>query len=402
MLTGKHFWQINEALKNDELDENVLPTCTNILQDRGFAVGYTGKAFEETFLFKWKKKKHPLGKEYNEDIPRDDSCMLGKNYAQQFKSFFDKKGYPFFFWIGVESNPPLKNAEILPDTLPLLPDSYIPPYYPCTEDVRKQISAYYRELEALDEQLGEIFEYLIEKEQIDKTFVIITADNGMPFPRGRYSLYDIGTRVPLIIYCPDVIRGRRVVSDIIDMRNISQTIIDAADLRDYPEIGGESIIPLLTDRVIGRVERKNNVAYLGSETSVIDDPEEIVYPSRSIRTDLFLYIWNLMPEKWPSGNQNNPVDLNEKDEAYSIISRSVLDTLKNGNLPYKLCFAKRPEEELYQNYVDPDQMNNLAHQNAYAEIKNNLRKQLIQYLVQNGDSFIIEFQNNAKNKLTQN
>ena len=33
----------------------------------------------------------------------------------------------------------------------------------------------------------------------EETILIITSDHGMPWPRGKGSLYDMGTRVPLIV-----------------------------------------------------------------------------------------------------------------------------------------------------------------------------------------------------------
>ena len=36
--------------------------------------------------------------------------------------------------------------------------------------------------------------------ELDNTIIIITSDNGMPFPRAKANLYDFGTRMPLAIY----------------------------------------------------------------------------------------------------------------------------------------------------------------------------------------------------------
>ena len=35
---------------------------------------------------------------------------------------------------------------------------------------------------------------------LKNTIVIITGDNGMPFPRAKANVYDLGARVPLIVW----------------------------------------------------------------------------------------------------------------------------------------------------------------------------------------------------------
>jgi uncharacterized sulfatase len=48
-------------------------------------------------------------------------------------------------------------------------------------------------------------------------------------------------------------------------------------------------------------------------------------------------------------------------------------------LLFDLCFGKRPAEELYDVINDPDQVNNLAGDEALAQVKNKLRQKLKQY-----------------------
>ena len=35
--------------------------------------------------------------------------------------------------------------------------------------------------------------------ELDDTMIVVTGDNGWPFPRGKASIYDSGTHVPLAI-----------------------------------------------------------------------------------------------------------------------------------------------------------------------------------------------------------
>jgi hypothetical protein len=67
-----------------------------------------------------------------------------------------------------------------------------------------------------------------------------------------------------------------------------------------------------------------------------------------------------------------------------------LHILKNrdeegGKELFRLAFAKRPAEELYELASDPYQMNNLAGSAAFEEIRKMLSDQLTGHLRQNGD-----------------
>jgi hypothetical protein len=52
---------------------------------------------------------------------------------------------------------------------------------------------------------------------------------------------------------------------------------------------------------------------------------------------------------------------------------------------YALSFAKRPAEELYDMRADPDQLDNLADEAYYAEVKRRLAARLRQYLEETDD-----------------
>ena len=102
-------------------------------------------------------------------------------------------------------------------------------------------------------------------------------------------------------------------------------------------------------------------------------------PCRAVRTDTFLYVRNLMPERWPAGDppchwavgpygdlDNTPIKqliLEEKDRV-------------EFQPFFQLGFAKRPAEELYDLQLDPHQLVNVADQAKYKDIKNELSGRL--------------------------
>ena len=80
--------------------------------------------------------------------------------------------------------------------------------------MRNDLLDYYFEVQRFDRDLGRIIEALERAGELENTIVIVTSDNGMPFPRAKANVYDGGARVPLVIRWPGVSRaghGHRLV-----------------------------------------------------------------------------------------------------------------------------------------------------------------------------------------------
>jgi hypothetical protein len=116
------------------------------------------------------------------------------------------------------------------------------------------------------------------------------------------------------------------------------------------------------------------------------------YPCRAIRVHGYLYIRNFKPDRWPAGTPNHEKAairgawLGDCDNGptKTYITRNK-DTDAKHKRFWDLCFAKRPEEELYDCKKDPEQLNNVAGEAAYAEIKKKLAAKLMENLKLTGD-----------------
>ena len=58
----------------------------------------------------------------------------------------------------------------------------------------------------------------------------MTGDHGMPFPRCKGNLYDMGTRVPLAIGWGKNIKPNRVIKDFVSFTDFAPTFLDVAGL----------------------------------------------------------------------------------------------------------------------------------------------------------------------------
>src|SRR5262249_56675450 len=88
------------------------------------------------------------------------------------------------------------------------------------------------------------------------------------------------------------------------------------------------------------------------------------YPCRAVRTDKYLYIRNLRPDRWPAGD---PVLVHSVGPFGDVDPSPTKDLIlthrdERAFAPYfQAAFAKRPAEELYDLGHDPFQLQNVAH-----------------------------------------
>ena len=118
-------------------------------------------------------------------------------------------------------------------------------------------------------------------------------------------------------------------------------------------------------------------------------PSMIGYPARALRTDKWLLILNLEPERWPQGvpeGSTHPIN-NFSDCDNSPTKTYLIDHKDDPELSkyYNLSFSKRPAVELYDIDADKYQIKNEAENPKYSHTVRKLRKQLIEYLESTSD-----------------
>ncbi len=97
---------------------------------------------------------------------------------------------------------------------------------------------------------------------------LISGDNGMPFPRCKSNLYDLGTKIPLAVRWPAAVKGGRVVEDFISLSDLAPTFLEAAGLKSTTEMTARSFLNVLTSGKSGRVDRKRDHVLTGKERHV--------------------------------------------------------------------------------------------------------------------------------------
>jgi len=392
ICTGQNIWRLEQGGDLWSTLPKKFITYQEILESNGYAIGFTGKGWGPGYNEPGGRSQNPAGPAYNRIETNDELSPSRKRvyYPANFIDFYNKKekGQPFCFWFGsrdphrgYEEGSGIKAGKQLSNVK-------VPSFLPDCPEVRSDLLDYYCEIERFDSDLGVIVDFLEEKGELDNTIIVVTGDNGMPFPRGKCTLYDYGVREPLAIRWPQKVRGGRVIDDFVSFIDFAPTFLEAVGLTPPSEMTGKSFYNLLTSEKSGKIDTSRTKVFCAMERHTWCRLDNMGYPMRSIRTYDYLYIRNYEPDRWPSGDPERWWWRETFDEIdpgptkhYMMENR---DSKSVSHL-FKLAFNKRPSEELYDLKNDPDQMNNVADQPQYETIKQKLRDELVQYLKETND-----------------
>jgi uncharacterized sulfatase len=373
LLTGQDFWRLEDGANLWSRWPNKFAVYPDLLAKAGYHVGLKGKGWGPGD-FKFGGREHnPAGPAYSD-------------FAAFLKSV--PPGKPFCFWFGSQDphRPYERGAGVKSGHR--IEDVQVPPFLPDTPAVRSDILDYIFEIERFDRGVGAMLKLLEHAGQLDNTLVVVTSDNGFPFPRGKATCYDAGTRMPLAVRWPARVTGGRVVEDFVSLTDLAPTFLEAAGITPLPEMTGHSLVTLLTSGKSGQVEPARDKIFFGRERHANVRAGNLGYPIRAIRTAEFLYLRNFEPDRWPAGD---PPLYGDVDEHLSIDgSPSKQAVVEHGEKPdvkqlFELGFGKRPAEELYDLNKDPWQTTNVAADPRYSERKAKLRTELDRYLAETKD-----------------
>jgi len=372
LLTGRNSWQLEEACCHFGVFPAKWPVYPDLLEQTGYAVGYTGKGWGPG---DWKTggfKRNPAGVEFNKQRlkpPRRGISSI--DYAENFAAFLKqrKPGQPFCFWYG--SLEPHREYD---DGAGIragkkTSDVKLPGYYPDPNLIRSDFLDYATEVEWFDTHLGRILAQLEAAGELDNTLILVTSDHGMPFPRVKGQIYEQGFHLPLAIRWGKQTKAGRVVDDFINVRDFCPTFLELAGVTVPDSVSGHAFVDVLKSEKSGWIDESRNRMLVGKERHDLGRPQDVGYPVRGLRTPEFLYVRNFKPDRWPVGNPETGYPNCDNSPTKTLILSSFDDH-------YRLCFGMRPDEELYRIVDDPDCMHNLADQDDLAKTKRALADEM--------------------------
>ncbi len=367
ILTGQAIWRLKEGGDLWSTLPKEFPVYPDLLEQAGYHVGLTGKGWGPGDFKAGGRTRNPAGNAYD-------------NFDEFFRGV--PSGKPFCFWYGSrDPHRPYREGQGVAAGLKLK-DVAVPPWLPDTPEVRSDILDYLFAIQRFDADVARILAGLEKAGQIENTLVVVTSDNGMPFPRAKTNLYDSGTRMPLAISWPARVPAGRVVDDFVSLADIAPTFLEAAGLPPAPQMTGRSLMRVLDSKRAGRVDSARDRVFTARERHTQMRQGNVGYPMRALRTYDYLYIRNFAPDRWPSGDPPHYGDIDNGPSKEFVIG--------NRNSPefarfYELSCAKRPPEELYDLKKDPRQFTNVAAEASYAATRKKMREQLESHLKATGD-----------------
>jgi arylsulfatase A-like enzyme len=369
ILTGQYPHRLEQGANLWGFLPNEFTVYPELLEKAGYVIGLRGKGWGPGNAQAGGWKRNPAGPPF-----KNFEGFLGTVPA----------GRPFCFWFG-SSDPHRPYDKGTGAASGMKPEAVVvPPYFPDTPEVRSDILDYFFEVQRFDRDVGEIVRTLEVAGLLDKTLLVVTSDNGMPFPRCKTSLHDSGTRMPLAIRWPGRAKAGRVLDDLVHLSDLAPTFLEAAGLKPLPEMTGQSLVPLLE----GRRQAGREQVFLERERHANVRQGDLGYPVRAIRTREFLYARNLRPDRWPAGDPQMWKAVGDFGDCDGSPTKELtLAHRQDAGMAraFELGFAKRPAEELYDLAQDPHQTNNLASQPQYAEARKRLRAQLDRWMKDSRD-----------------
>ena len=370
ILTGQTPHRLEDAANLWSLLPAKYDVYPDLLEDAGYVVGYMRKGWGPGTIEEAGRSRNPAGPQF-------------KSFAEFHQTVGDDK--PFCFWFGSQDPHRTYAPRSGVASGMKIEDVEVPPYLHDSPTVRSDMCDYYWEVQRFDREVGEILNALEASGKLDNTLVVITSDNGMPFPRAKANLYDAGTRMPLAIRWPRSIAepGRRY-DGFVSFVDLAPTFLVAAGLKATADMHGKP----LQDVFKGCEPGDRPMVFFERERHGNVREGNLSYPARGVRTKDFLYIKNFRPDRWPAGDpeMHDPAR-NFGDIDDSPTKRELLDRRDDPAIKplFNLACAERPAEELYDLKHDPHQLTNLAGDEQYARIKRELFEELWRWMVKTGD-----------------
>ena len=385
ILTSRNPWQLKAAANHWCYFPTEFKTYAEALEESGYFVGRTLKGWAPGVAKDASGKPRQMaGKPFNKRTLTPPTKGISSNdYAANFEDFLDAspKGQPWCFWYGcVEphrdyeyGSGAAKGGKKTSDV------PRVPGYWPDNETVRNDLLDYAFEVEHFDTHLGRMLETLEKRGLLDNTLVVVTGDNGMPFPHDKGQTYYDSNHLPLAVMWKGALKAPgRTVDDYVSFIDLAPTFVEAAGI-PWQKTGmapaqGRSLTDILFAAQGGRVIPARDHVILGRERNDIGRPHDEGYPVRGIVKDDTLYLHNFEPSRWPACNP---------ETGYLDVDGSPTKTevLKSRGDPaskkyWDACFGKRGAEEFYDLKSDPDCLNNLAGKKDVSALKKQLFDEL--------------------------
>ena len=258
-------------------------------------------------------------------------------------------------------------ARHCPDDVPL------PIFFPDTPEMRDIMAHHYDLISAMDAFFGKVISDLEEDGLADDTIVFFFSDHGGGYPRHKRFLYESGLLVPLMVHVPDKYKDlsyddMATVSDrLVGFVDMAATVLTLAGIEPPEFLQGHDFLRARTGQ-----------PYLYGARDRADDLQDL---SRTVRDKRYRYTRNYMPYL---PYIRDAAIFSPRKGTHRVL---VEEMSKPDPKPETAAmFAPKPVEELFDLEKDPHELNNLAYDPAYTDIKRELKSEMEAWIMRIRDA----------------
>jgi N-sulfoglucosamine sulfohydrolase len=331
------------------------PTFTSLLRKAGYFVAWPGKT------------------DFNFDVPKDAFDSTANWFATR-----KLPKQPFFAYINFNEShessirmqdkfdKAVSNLDAAQRHDPA--KMVVPPFYPDTPEVRRDLANYYDLVTSVDKRVGEVLKFLDEQGVADNTVVFYFGDHGRGMPRYKRWVYDSGIQAPLLVRWPGKIKPGTVREDLVSFIDFPATVLALAGVEVPGQMQGQVFLGPKAAK-----ERE----YIFAARDRMDETYDRI---RAVRTKQFKYIRNFHPEL-PYAQR---IAYGEEMPTMQVWRRLNAEGKLSG--PQKIFFSPaKPREELYDVLADPHEIRNLADSPKHQAVLKELRAALDKWISDTGD-----------------
>lgn len=256
-------------------------------------------------------------------------------------------------------------------------DVQVPPTWINSPEARKKYARYLNDVEKMDAEFGSLITMLKNKKLYEDAVCIFTSDHGYEY-FAKWTCYENGLRVPFFIKWKQLEAGTNNHA-MIHFVDVLPGIVELAGGSPPQNIDGSSFIGVL---IQGETEHRDLIFGCHTNRGIISGN---AYPVRSVRNRQWKYIRNLNADSLFQNVLTHGWTFSEED-AGPVWKSWKKAAEKDDMIAERVHFlVKRPTEELYDLLNDPFELENLAGDPGYADIKSNLSASLDQWMEMQGD-----------------
>ncbi|TYA72038.1 sulfatase [Seonamhaeicola marinus] len=356
-----------------------VKSLSNRLTDAGYLTARIGKyhvAPEHVYLF-----DEVLNADPRNTVEMADKCVDVINSKKPFFLYFctddPHRGHPFkpepwyapnTFGNKKEGYKDVAQVTYKPE------DVLVPEFLPDNKQSREEIAQYYQSISRIDQGFGKLMSHLKDAGKLDTTIVIYISDNGMAFPGAKTTVYEPGIKLPCIIKDPTKSKKGITNTARVSWVDLTPTILDMAAVSyDKEDFHGKSF-----NSVIDSEGSKDwNQIYASHTFHEIT----MYYPMRVVIDGDYKLIWNIA----------NRLEYPFASDLWAASTWQAIYRNKEEYFGHKKVkdYMFRPEFELFNLSKDPNESNNLAEDENYAETLQSLKSQMKSFQLKTKDPWLI-------------